>query len=59
MLSVTLALATLNNFTITKPPSLINILNIQLIKTKVTTINYGKDLVTLAKIYTKESKYSR
>ena len=38
---------------------LINTLNIQLIETKVTTINYSRDLVTLAKIYTEESKYSK
>jgi hypothetical protein len=37
----------------------INTLNIQLIETKVTTINYGRDLATLAKIYTEESKYSK
>jgi len=36
----------------------INALNIQLIEAKVTT-NYGRDLVTLAKIYIEESKYSR
>ena len=39
------------------PP--INTLNTQLIETKVTTINYGRDLVTLAKMYTEESKYSK
>ena len=36
----------------------INALNIQLIETKVTA-NYGRDLVTLVKIYTEESKYSK
>ena len=41
----------------TAPP--INTLNTQLIETKVTTINYGRDLVTLAKMYTEESKYSK
>ena len=42
-----------------KPPSPINALNTQLTETKVTTINYGRDLVTLAKMYTEESKYSK
>jgi len=37
------------------PP--INILNTQPIEVKI-TINYGRDLVTLAKIYIEESKYS-
>ena len=53
-----LPINTLNNLSITKPPSPINALNTQLIETKVTTINYGRDLATLAKIYTEESKYS-
>ena len=51
---------------VTAPPSLINATappintsNIQLTETKVTTINYGRDLATLAKIYTEESKYSK
>ena len=36
----------------------INTLNIQLIEAKV-IINYSRDLVTLVKIYIKESKYSK
>ena len=36
----------------------INALNIQLTEAKVIT-NYSRDLATLAKIYTKESKYSK
>ena len=40
-----------------KPPLPINALNTQPTETKVTT-NYGRDLATLAKIYTEESKYS-
>ena len=52
------ALTALNDFTIAKPPLLINILNTQLIETKATT-NYSRDLVTLAKIYMEESKYSK
>ena len=40
---------------VTAPP-----INVIAPPTKVTaTINYGRDLVTLAKIYTKKSKYSR
>ena len=35
-----------------------NTLNTQLIEVKVTT-NYSRDLITLAKIYTEESKYSK
>ena len=58
MLSATSASATLNNFIMAKPPSLINALNIQLTEAKATT-NYSKDLTTLAKIYTEESKYSK
>ena len=58
ILSATLALAALNNFTIAKPPLLINALNIQPTEAKATT-NYSKDLATLAKIYTEESKYSK
>ena len=42
-----------------KPPLPTNALNIQLIETKVTTINYSRDLVTLAKMYTEESKYNK
>ena len=36
----------------------INTLNTQLIETKVTA-NYNRDLVTLAKMYTEENKYSK
>ena len=62
-----LALAVLNNLPlvdelplpISVTATFINTLNIQLIETKVTTINYGRDLVTLVKIYTEESKYSK
>ena len=36
----------------------INTLNIQLTEAKATT-NYSRDLVTLIKIYTEESKYSK
>ena len=62
-----LALAVLNNLPlvdelplpINVTATFINTLNIQLIETKVTTINYGRDLVTLVKIYTEESKYSK
>jgi hypothetical protein len=39
------------------PP--INTLNTQPTETKVTTINYGRDLATLVKIYTKKSKYNK
>ena len=42
-----------------KPFSPTNALSTQLIETKVTTINYGRDLATLAKMYTEESKYSK
>jgi hypothetical protein len=49
---------------VTAPPSpinatapSINTLKIQLTEAKATT-NYGRDLATLAKIYTEESKYS-
>ena len=42
-----------------KPPSPINALNTQLIETRVTTINYSRDLATLAKIYIEKSKYSK
>ena len=67
MVSTTLIpiLAALNDFppiaelplfiNITAPP--INILNTRLIEAKA-TINYGRDLATLAKMYTEESKYS-
>ena len=51
MLSATPASAALNNFTMAKPPLPINTLNTQLTETKVTTINYGRDLATLAKCY--------
>ena len=57
-LSATLALAALNNFIIVKPLLPINALNTQPIEAKAIT-NYSKDLVTLAKIYTEESKYSK
>jgi len=40
----------------TAPP--INTLNTQPTEAKA-TVNYGRDLATLAKIYTEESKYSR
>jgi hypothetical protein len=40
---------------VTDPP--INVLNTRLIEAKATT--YSRDLATLAKIYTEESKYSR
>ena len=59
MSSSTLALAALNNLSMAKPPLPINALNTQPIETKVTTINYGRDLATLVKIYIKKSKYSR
>ena len=66
MLFTTPALAVLNNFSFTAEPPLpinatapfINTLNIQLIEIKGTA-NYGRDLATLVKIYTEESKYSR
>ena len=78
MLSTTLALTTLNDLLIAKPPLPINIiapsinvtayfiditapsintLNTQPTEAK-TTINYSRDLATLAKIYIEESKYS-
>ena len=41
-----------------KPPSPTNILNTQLTEAKAIT-NYSRDLTTLAKIYTEESKYSK
>ena len=59
MSSTTLASAALNNLFTAKPPSPTNTLNTQLIKTKVTTINYSRDLATLARMYTEESKYSK
>ena len=40
-----------------KPPSPINALNTQLTEAKA-TINYSRDLATLAKMYIEESKYS-
>ena len=58
-MSATPASAALNDFTTAKPPLLINALNTQLTETKVTTINYSRDLVTLAKMYTEESKYNK
>ena len=71
MLFTTLASAILNNPFTAKLPlpinimaplinitvPLINILNTQPTEAKV-TINYSRDLVILAKIYTEESKYS-
>jgi hypothetical protein len=42
-----------------KPLLPTNALNTQLIETKVTTINYSRDLATLTKIYTEESKYNK
>ena len=57
MLSTTPALAALNDFTIAEPPSPINALNTRPAEAKA-TINYGRDLTTLAKIYIEESKYS-
>ena len=61
---LTLTLAVLNDFFITKPPLFINITapstNITAPFTKVTAaINYSQDLITLAKIYIKKSKYSK
>ena len=58
ILSATPALVALNNFTTAKPPSPINALNTQLTEAKATT-NYSRDLATLVKIYTEESKYSK
>ena len=57
-MSTTPILAALNNLTTAKPLLFINALNIQLIEAKATT-NYSRDLVTLAKMYIKESKYSK
>jgi hypothetical protein len=59
----TLTPAVLNNLPTAKPPLPINITApptnaIAPIKVAATT-NYGRDLVTLVKIYTEESKYSR
>ena len=59
-----LILAVLNDFSITKPFLSINIMapfiNITALFIKVTAaINYSRDLVTLAKIYVEESKYSK
>ena len=58
MLSITLVLilAILNNLFVTEPPLPINV--IAPIKVAATT-NYSRDLATLAKIYTEESKYNR
>ena len=67
----TLTLVVLNDLLTAKPPSLINViapsinvmaffintLNIQPIEAKA--ITYGKDLATLVKMYTEESKYSK
>ena len=58
MLSTTPASAALNDLTMAKPLLPMNALNIQLIKAKATT-NYSRDLATLAKMYTEESKYSK
>ena len=58
MSSATPALAALNNLTTARPPSPINTLNTQSTEAKAIT-NYGRDLATLAKIYTEESKYSK
>jgi len=65
MSSTTPALAVLNDLPSTAELPLptnvtapsINTLNIQPIEAKA-TVNYGRDLATLAKIYTEESKYS-
>ena len=56
--------AVLNNLPTAEPPLLINTtaspINVAAPSIKVTaTINYGRDLATLAKIYIEESKYSR
>ena len=71
MLSAIPALTTLNDLSITEPSSPINIMapfinvtasliNIIASPIKVTaTVNYGKDLTTLAKMYTEESKYNK
>jgi hypothetical protein len=65
MSSATLALAALDNPPINKLPlpinamaPFINALYTQLTEAKATA-NYSKDLATLAKIYTEESKYSK
>ena len=58
MSSTTPASAALNDLTTAKPPLPTNALNTQLTEAKATT-NYSRDLVTLVKIYTEESKYSR
>ena len=67
----TLTLAVLNNLPTAEPPLPINVTapptNVTAPPTNVTAppikviaaVNYGRDLVTLVKIYIEESKYSR
>ena len=58
MSSATPASAASNNLTTAEPPSPTNASNTQPTEAKATT-NYGRDLATLAKMYTEESKYSK
>jgi hypothetical protein len=59
----TLTLAVLNDLPTAEPPLPTNVtappMNVTAPPTKViAAVNYGRDLATLAKIYTEESKYS-